>query len=248
MKRLLSLLLCLLVAGQCILAMAEAAPQPTEDDRPFIIRNGSRDEKRIALTMDDCYEIPRVQEALELCKQYGIVMTIFPLGQNLHEADAAMWQELIDNGCEIGCHSNKHYNMGYSVTNSIYYSLGHFQERLDQVLGYHYQVQSMRPPFGNITDENGSQTRVRNAIKRFGYPHVVNWDVSQTDPAKAIKDVKNGSILLYHARNKDVKCIATLIPQLLEQGYEFVTVSELLDFGPIQTSDELYVYSLDNYR
>ena len=47
----------------------------------------------------------------------------------------------------------------------------------------------------------------------------------------AMKDVENGSILLYHANAKDVRCLRQLIPALLE-NYECVTVSELLHLTP----------------
>ena len=33
-----------------------------------------------------------------------------------------------------------------------------------------------------------------------------------------------------------------LIPQLIEDGYELVTVSELLNMEPLQTSEEKYVF------
>ena len=68
--------------------------------------------------------------------------------------------------------------------------------------------------------------------------------MSQTDAAKAITKVQNGSILLYHARHKDYVCLETLIPQLLEAGFEPVTVSELFGFPPPETSEELYVYDI----
>ena len=41
-----------------------------------------------------------------------------------------------------------------------------------------------------------------DAIESVGYLHIVQWDVSQTDAKKAIKDVDNGSILLFHARKR----------------------------------------------
>lgn len=37
----------------------------------------------------------------------------------------------------------------------------------------------------------------------MGVEHLVLWDVSQTDPDKAVRKVQNGSILLFHARPKD---------------------------------------------
>ncbi|MBP3541349.1 MAG: hypothetical protein J6K72_06000, partial [Clostridia bacterium] len=70
----------------------------------------------------------------------------------------------------------------------------------------------------------------------------VKWDVSQTDASKAIKDVQNGSILLFHARAKDIRCLRVLIPQLLEQGYKCVTISELLGLDPIVPTEGIYQY------
>lgn len=54
--------------------------------------------------------------------------------------------------------------------------------------------------------------------------------------------MQNGSILLYHGRAKDIRCLEKLIPQLLEQGYQCVTVSQLLGLPDIVTSDEIYDY------
>lgn len=246
MKRLLLLLLCLtmLLPG----ALAESPePQPTEDTRKYILLNGSRDEPKIAITIDDCFDMTHMEEALDLCEKYGIVITFFPLGETLKEADRELWLRALDLGCEIGSHTNRHYDLGKSRVYTILDSCGLFQEKLDKALGFHYKVNSLRPPFGNLADSTGSIMNARRALMLFGFNHVVNWDVSQTDPAKAIKNVRNGSILLYHTRAKDIKCIDTLIPQLQEKGFEMVTVSELLEFGPIETSDELYVYNKHDF-
>ena len=128
------------------------------------------------------------------------------------------------------------------------WALGMFQQTLDEVLGFHYEVRWLRPPYGSIADNDGNENRVRKLIKKFGYNNIVKWSVSQTDAQEAIKKVKNGSILLFHAREKDYRCLQELIPMLLEKGFEMVTVSELFGFDPPETSDELYVYNLDNYR
>lgn len=45
--------------------------------------------------------------------------------------------------------------------------------------------------------------------------------------------MQGGSILLYHTSHKDIECLKVLIPQLLEQGYTPVTVSELLGLPPV---------------
>jgi peptidoglycan/xylan/chitin deacetylase (PgdA/CDA1 family) len=210
----------------------------------FTLNHGSRESKKIAITMDDVYETEWVWKAVELCRQYGITMTFFPIGINLKEEDRENWQAVLDAGCEIGSHSMNHLNFRDIGEYVAIERLGRFQERLDRVLGYHYEVRWFRPPTGSITDKNGSSTVMVRAIRTYGYDHIVRWDVSQTDPAKAIEKVQNGSILLYHARHKDYVCLETLIPMLLEAGFEPVTVSELYGFPPPETSEELYVYDI----
>ena len=116
------------------------------------------------------------------------------------------------------------------------------------MLGYHYPIRSVRPPFGNYTDEQDSARQVVSVCRAVGVEHLVLWDVSQTDPDKAVRKVQNGSILLFHARPKDVRCLAQLIPALQEKGFTFVTVSELLGFEPLATSTDLYVYDKNQYR
>ena len=60
--------------------------------------------------------------------------------------------------------------------------------------------------------------------------------------------VRNGSILLFHTRKKDYDCMQAIIPRLLEEGFQMVTVSDLLGFGPNEISEELYVYRKEDYQ
>ncbi len=87
---------------------------------------------------------------------------------------------------------------------------------------------------------------MRTTAGEVGYLAVVRWDVAETDAEEAFAQVENGSILLYHARQKDVDCLEELIPALLEAGYECVTVSELLGFDAVVPSPEMYVYSKED--
>ena len=180
--------------------------------------------------------------------EFGVVGTFFPIGKQLHEEDRENWQLILDYGNEIGSHNDGHYKMGNSDPWNIISALGRFQQRLDAALGYHYQVHAFRPPYGNITNDSGNGKPFRNAVKKFGYEHVILWDVSQTNPEKAYKSVKGGSILLYHARKKDHDCMEKLIPLLQADGYEFVTISQLLGFGENEISEELYVYRKEDYQ
>ena len=225
MKKLAALLLTVILLGTAFPGITEDEPDPLSF---FGIRNGRRDEKKIALTVDDCFSLDWTWKIRDMFHDYGIAGTFFPIGTQIRTEDREQWQKILDYGNEIGSHNMGHYAMGSASAASILSSLGRFQQALDAALGYHYQINSFRPPFGNISDENDSTRNFRISVQRFGYEHVVLWDVSQTDPELAFRKLKNGSILLYHARKKDYDCMNVLIPRLLKEGYEFITVSELL--------------------
>ena len=238
-----ALSLALLFSASC--AAGETNGELLKD---FALRHGSRDSARIAVTMDDVYETEWVWKSVALCRQYGIRMTFFPIGICLKEEDRADWLDLLAAGCEIGSHSVNHYAFRDIAPNTGLGRLGRFQEILDRVLGVHYPTRWFRPPFGNVTNKNKGSPNMRIPIDRFGYGHILLWDVSETNPDKAIGKVRNGSILLYHARQKDYECLVKLIPALLEAGFEPVTVSELFGFDPPETGGELYVYDINDYR
>lgn len=108
------------------------------------------------------------------------------------------------------------------------------------MLGFHYAMQVMRPPYGKLSTnpDKMSDIPVVEAIEAAGYAHAVRWDVSQTDADKALRDVQNGSLLLYHANPKDIRCLKKLIPALLEAGYQCVTASDLLALLPVPDEQE----------
>lgn len=198
-------------------------------EKGYTVLHGDRERPWIALTVDDCYNTQRVAEVLDLCETYDVPVTFFIIGSVLKDEDAALWQRALDLGCEIGNHTWTHRKLTKLDAQRIQWQLNRTQERLDEVLGFHYPMQVMRPPYGSLSTRPNyiSDTWVVNAIAAAGYLHAVRWDVSQTDPEKAVKDVENGSILLYHAKLKDVQCLEQIIPVLMED-YRCVTVSELL--------------------
>ena len=220
----------------CLALMISAA----RAESGFIVRCGNRESAKIAITIDDCYDTEQVLAAVALCEQYDVRMTFFVIGSALKFADTDVWQAVLDAGCEIGNHSWGHTDLTKLTAHQIKFQMLRTQQKIDEILGYHYPMQVLRPPQGK------SNAAVAKAIADIGYLAVARWDVSQTDAHKALKDAQNGSILLYHARTKDIRCLETLIPALLEKGYECVTVSELLDLPPITTSDYVYIYQRDD--
>lgn len=186
------------------------------------VRNGSREERRVALTVDDCYSAVHVREILELCDQYGIKVTFFVLGNALKTEDAALWRSAVEAGHEIGSHAYEHRTLTKLSATEVASQLERTQQRVDELLEEHYPLRILRPPYGS------TNYGLEITVEKAGYLAIVRWDVSQTNADEAFKRVQNGSILLYHANRKDVDCLEALIPMLLKEGYECVTVSQLL--------------------
>lgn len=94
-RRLISCCMALLMLG-CALA---------EDELDITYRCGSREEKKIAVTIDDCYHAKDVRAVLDILQANDVRATFFPIGKALKYEDAALWQEVVASGCEIGNHS-----------------------------------------------------------------------------------------------------------------------------------------------
>ncbi len=190
-------------------------------------RNGSRDEKRVAVTVDDMFNTAILAQILDLCDQTGARITLFPVGKRILESDRDLWQRVVDSGHEIGNHTNNHRKLtkldGYQIGTEV----RTMQKRLNAALGYEYPLTILRPPYGTL-GENGGSSRVGRELYKLGYHTLILWDVSETDPDEALKKTRNGSILLFHTNAKDYRCLEQLIPALQAEGYTLVTVSELL--------------------
>lgn len=230
MKRLFATLAALILLVPACVTLADAAWDAS------VVKHGDRESRQIAITIDDCYRAEYVREALELSEEYGAPFTFFTLGIVLKEENASLWREVAESPCEIGSHTYTHENLSKMDDEHIYRQLMRAQEALDRTLGYHYPMRVMRPPYGNLS------SRTIRFIERLGYGKPILWEIDSIDPDACFKSVQNGSILLFHANPKDIACIEALLPRLLDEGYQPVTISELLGLEDAQTSDEPYVY------
>ena len=193
--------------------------------------NGSREEKRIAITIDDWYEPDMLPEFLDLAAEYGCKLTLYPIGINLFEKDRANWQRALDEGHELGNHSNTHKNLEEASRSSILAQLNNMEDRLEKALGYRHEMNTVRYPFG-AGRYKGTKSAFAKAINEAGYEHVALWDVDSTDAKEILKATQNGSIILLHGRKRDLRALKVILPKFAEQGYEMVTISELLGIPP----------------
>ena len=190
--------------------------------------SGSRDENRVAVTIDDWWEPGLIPDFLAVAEQYGVRLTLYPCGCNLHETDRELWQSALDAGHEIGSHGFSHQDFSERGSLLIARDFEKFGNALDKTLGYHYEFLTVRVPYGGGWRQGGSG-HVGRSCHEAGFDYVIFWDMDDTkDLNKALNTIQNGSIILLHANRHDLKFFSELMEGLKDREYEYVTVSELL--------------------
>ena len=225
MKRTIALLLILIS-----LVSLTASAEPTRSRWARVYRYGDRNVPKVAITVDDWYYPDQwLPQFMEIAEKYGVKMTLYPSGFNLKVEDREIWQAALDAGHVIGSHFFRHKKLTERNFAEITKDLEKYQNKLDEVLGYHYEFLTVRPPFGAGAGDGGSG-KLGRWLHKLGYDHIITWDMDNTkDLDKALKSIKNGSIILMHANHHDLVFFGNLMEALKERNYEYVTINELLN-------------------
>ena len=88
-----------------------------------------------------------------------------------------------------------------------------------------------RFPYGNINDANvAAQGAATGAPSIFWDVDSFDWESRDTEAIKQVvlENISEGNIILMHDRYEEsVEACRQLFPELIAQGYQLVTVSEL---------------------
>lgn len=187
--------------------------------------------KRIALTFDDGPHEAYTAEILAILNEYGIKATFFVVGQNAKEYPKLV-KQAAEAGHEIGNHTYTHPKLKTQNAESFSCELERTRVVIEAITGVSPIL--FRPP------EGFREGVIKTVAKEQGYQMVL-WSVDTEDwrglsasqiENAIMKDVKDGSIILCHdyvvGKSHTPEALRRVIPQLLEDGYEFVTVSDLV--------------------
>jgi peptidoglycan/xylan/chitin deacetylase (PgdA/CDA1 family) len=189
-------------------------------------------EMKIALTFDDGPHPKITPKILDILSQYGIHATFFEIGENiLYYTDVS--KRVISEGHEIGNHTFSHPKMKDRVNLDLSGEMIKCDKIMCDMLGYKPHL--FRPPEGVIDDG------IKAIANDMGY-RVILWSVDTRDWAQTptdtmvteiLNNIRPGAIILMHdyigKGCNTVEALKSVIPKLIDRGYSFVTVSELLE-------------------
>ena len=181
-----------------------------------------KDGNAIYITFDDGPNSLTTPWILDLLKEYQVKATFFCLGENVKN-NPSLYQEILNQGHQIGNHS-MHHPKGWMNENNAY---------LQDVLEAEKHIDSklFRPPYGKIKPK---QFKV---LKEKGF-EIVFWSLLTYDFDETLKsserlkvirrNVKPGSIIVFHDSEKAIAQLKNELPILLKEwvksGYKFGTI------------------------
>lgn len=181
--------------------------------------------RMVALTFDDGPNPSSTNRILDTLEKHHVVATFFDLGKLVKNyPDVVKREESI--GCEVGSHTYDHPNLNNLSIEGIKVQINNSKDAFISVLGH--DVSLLRPPYGNAND------LVKSNIP---YP-LIHWNVDTLDWKTKNKDaiisevrkIENldGKIVLFHSiYETTADAIEVIVPELINQGYQLVTISEM---------------------
>ena len=145
-------------------------------------------------------------------------------------------------GCELGNHTYDHKDLATLSSDEISSEIARVDEQLVNLTGEGASV--VRPPYGSVNDTVKSTVGTPMILWSIDTLDWKTQDVEST-VEEVMNNVKDGSIILMHdIFSTSVDAAEILIPQLIEEGYQLVTVHELASLHQTELSTELHTVNL----
>ena len=181
----------------------------------------------VALTYDDGPYRPVDSLIYDTMEKYGAKCTFYIVGSRLGPYELETVQMGIDLGLEFGSHSMNHENISKLSYSEAYYTINSVSDYVYNKLAY--KMNTYRPPYGsrNIDLENGID--MISVLWNVDSKDWANRDIDATY-YNIINKVDGSDVILMHALYESTGyATQRLVPDLMDRGFQLVTVSELID-------------------
>lgn len=184
----------------------------------------SLEKPMIALTFDDGPNHNTIR-VLDILEKYHIRATFFILGSNILGNEATI-ERMNQLNMEIGNHMYSHKLLTKLKSSEIKEEIKRVDDQIFSII--HRYPTVVRPSYGTFN------RRIRSLIDR----PIIIWNIDTLDwkyhsskniYRRVMREVDDGDIILMHdIYRATANSLELIIPKLLKDGYQFVTVSELL--------------------
>ena len=183
------------------------------------------EQKRIALTFDDGPHPIYTPQMLELLKEEQVPATFFLLGENV-ELYGDVVKEIAKEGHLIGNHTYHHVQITSLSLEEACKEIQETSDLIEELTGT--GTEYVRPPFGTWNEELEERL---DLIPVMWSIDTKDWTTQNVDwiVRETVKHAEDHDIILMHdSYQSTVDAVKRVIEQLEAEGFEFVTVDEII--------------------
>ena len=196
--------------------------------------SGNSEEKKVALTFDDGPDDIYTPKILDVLDEHDIPATFFYMGEHIDNHQEVV-ERTIEEDHIIANHSETHPELTKISDLEVYEEIKQPEISMEELTGHRTRL--FRPPYGLISQ------KIIEQLKEIDY-QIIQWSVDSLDwldkdvdqiLINTIPDISEGAIILFHSAggNQSFQPTVDALPELIftleVQGYEFVTIDELLE-------------------
>lgn len=223
------------IGAACLVLLAAGALPGTEEEPGPVLPAGTSsaemteawesEKKKIALTFDDGPHPVYTEQVLQVLDQGNIPATFFLLGQNIEEHQDLV-KEIDAKGHLIGNHTYHHVQVTSLPLDQACEEIQKTSDLIESLTGK--GTEYVRPPFGTWSE--GLEDRL-NLIPVMWTIDTLDWTTENVDEivCRVTEQAEeNGIILMHDGYESTVQALERFIPLLEAEGYEFVTVDQVI--------------------
>lgn len=197
-----------------------------------------KNKKMVAITLDDGPHKTLTNRAMDAFEKYNGRGTFFELGENMSKYPDIV-KNVYERGHEIASHTYSHSKLTKLEASKLDEEIKRTQDACFEITGDEPTL--IRPPYGAKNDT------VKAAFSSYGLTMILwdgdteDWRYSKKDNGAqticdhiirdTIANTGDGNIVLIHdIHNNSIAGLEMALEKLNKQGYQFVTVSDLLKY------------------
>ena len=218
MKRI-SALICILLTAALLVACTTDAPPSTAAQTSY-----PPADKLIALTFDDGPD-SSMDTIVRVLADYDAKATFFVIGKLINDQTAKVIRYAHEQGHEIGNHGFAHVDMTQLTEAEILSEIPQTQNAVEEITGT--APVWYRPPFLAANTVTYLLIDMPHAGHGLSAKDGSNNNSAEERHQLIVSGAYDGAIALLHCNSITASVLPQILSDLRQQGYEFVTVSEL---------------------